>query len=252
MNHVACFESAQHIDDFSISSDGTKVAISVTSELFVVPYDREQLAEARHRNDLIAMSECDQLAPHQTNTGASVVVTQARWSTDDTRLAINVKAPVNGIQSDLIRFYDISSCQYLDKIDEFPATRFDIDGYDDTPYIQNFSYDGSYLFSMVSYTRNDGFGHLYFYNTDLHRADSKVNPIDGECCYRDPQFSPDGHYIIFAYQPYVVDAVTQLYYVPYATLSSGGTFEPIPLPDGFLTNRTVKPQPALRPAASGQ
>ncbi|MFQ6610788.1 MAG: S8 family serine peptidase, partial [Fidelibacterota bacterium] len=53
-----------------------------------------------------------------------------------------------------------------------------------TGNIQNFSFDGGYLFALVSYVRNDGFGNLYIYNGDLHRADSKLNPINGDCCYR--------------------------------------------------------------------
>jgi hypothetical protein len=248
LDHIACFESAKYIDDFVISSDGTQVAISLNLELFVVPYDRERLTQARSRSDLIEMSECEVLAPLKTNTGTSVAVTQVKWSNDDSQMAIKVLAPEGGIQVDLIRFTDISSCQYTDLLDEFPATRFEIEGYDKTPYIQNFGYDGLFVFSMVSYTRNDGYGHLYFYNTNLHRAESKVNPIDGNCCYRDPQFSPDGRYIIFAYQPFEAGATTQLYYVLYASLGAGGRLEPIPLPDDFFTDAKVKPQPALRPA----
>jgi hypothetical protein len=248
LEHIACFESAKYIDDFSISSDGTQAAISLNLELFVVPYDRERLGQARLRTDLIEMSECEVLAPLKTNTGASVAVTQVKWSDDDTQMAIKVLAPEGGIQVDLIRFTDISNCEYTDLLDEFPATRFKIDGYNKTPYIQNVGYDGLYLFSMVSYTRNDGYGHMYLYNTDMHRAESKVNPIDGKCCYRDPQFSPDGRYMIFAYQPYEAGATTELYYVLFSSLSSGGNFEPIPMPDTFFTNPKVKPQPALRPA----
>ncbi len=251
LDFIACFEAAKYIDDFSISADGAMAAISLNLELFVVPFDRERLNQARFRTDLIEMAECEALAPLKTNTGTSVAVTQALWSDDGKRLAIKVLAPEGGVQVDLIRFTDISGCQYTDLLDEFPATRFEIDGYDETPYIQNFGYDGAFLFSMVSYTRNDGYGDLYFYNTDLHRAEYKVNPIGGTCCYRDPQFSPDGRYIIFAYQPFQAGATTQLYYVPYATIGSGGFMEPIPLPDGFFGNPKVKPQPALRPALTG-
>jgi Tol biopolymer transport system component len=99
----------------------------------------------------------------------------------------------------------------------------------------------------VNYERNDGYGYLYFYNTDLHRAETKVSPLS-PCCYRDPQFSPDGRYMIFAYQPYEPGATTQLYYVPFATLGTGGNLQPLPLPEDLFTNTKVKPQPVLRPA----
>ncbi len=195
------------------------------------------------------MGECQALSPLKTGNGTNVIVNQVAWSNDDTHMAINVVAPVNGIQSDLIRFTDISDCQYADLLDEFPSKRLEIDDYHKYPYIQNFGYDGYFLFSLVSYARNDGYGHLYFYNTDLHRSESKVNPIDGKCCYRDPQFSPDGRYLIFAYQPYEAGATTDLYLVPFSSISSGGNINPIPLPDTFFTNPKVKPQPAFRPAA---
>ncbi|HBY09244.1 MAG TPA: hypothetical protein DEH22_16250 [Chloroflexi bacterium] len=245
---LACFETAKSISEFSVSPDGARVAISLNQELFVVPFDRALLAQARFRSDLIAMSDCEVLAPLTTSTGSSVIVSQVQWSKDGTRLAINVKAPVNGIQSDLIRFTDISSCQYTDTLDEFPSRRLEIDDYEKYPYIQNFGYDGYYLFSLVSYTRNDGYGHLYFYNTDQHRSESMVDPIGGTCCYRDPQFSPDGRYVIFAYQLFDPAAVTQLFYAPYATLGTGANLKPIPLPEDFFADRKVKPQPALRPA----
>jgi dipeptidyl aminopeptidase/acylaminoacyl peptidase len=244
---LACFESARYLDEFIVSNDGSRVAISVNLELFVVPFDRERLIDARSRSDLIAMGDCEILNPLRTNTGASVAVTQVHWSEDDTKLAIKVLAPQSGIQVDLIRYTDVSSCQYTNKLDEFPASRFHIDGYDKTPYIQNFGFDGEFLFAMNSYTRNDGYGYLYIYNTDLHRADSKITPV-GNCCYRDPQFSPDGRYFIFAYQPFVAGAATQLYYVPYAQLTTGANFEPIPLPESFFTDPKVKPIPVLRPA----
>jgi Tol biopolymer transport system component len=244
---VASFETAKSVDDFSISSDGTRVAITLNQNLYVVPFDRDRLAQARFPSHLDEMGECEALSPLKTNTGTNVIVNQVAWSNDDTQMAINVVAPVNGIQSDLIRFTDISNCQYADLLDEFPSRRLEIDDYDKFPYIQNFGYDGYYLVSLVSYTRNDGYGHLYFYNTDLHRADSKVNPIDGNCCYRDPQFSPDGRYFIFAYQPYEAGAITKLYYVPFSAIGTGGHLEPIPLPESFFTNSKVKPQPAFRP-----
>jgi Tol biopolymer transport system component len=251
LDHIACFEYAKFLDDFSISSDGTQVAISVNSEMFIVPYDLDQLSQASRRNDLIGMGVCEALAPLKTNTGASVIVNQVRWSQDDTQIATMIKAPEGGIQVDLIRFLDITNCENPDRLDEFPATRFDIAGYDKQPYLQNFGYDGVFLFAMTSYTRNDGFGDLYIYNTFLHRADKEINPIDGKCCYRDPQFSPDGSYLVFVYQPFEAGAAAELYYVLYATISAGGRMEPLPIPEGFFTDPKVKPQPALRPAGSG-
>ena len=249
IDHVACFETAEFIDTFSISPDGSKVAISLNRELYVVPYNIEQLSEARFHTDLREMSECAILSPLLTGLETIVPVKFLRWSQDGQKIAILLLSNDNGKRVDLIRFLEIQSCEYgLVRIDEFPATRFTITGYDKSPYIQNFGYDGNYLFAMVSYTRNDGFGDLYIYNTDLHRADLKLNPINGKCCYRDPQFSPDGRYLIFAYQPYEAGATAQLYYIPYSTMGTGAQYEPLPLPEGLFENPREKPQPVLRPS----
>ncbi|MBU1661866.1 MAG: protein kinase [Chloroflexi bacterium] len=249
VDHIVCFETAEFLDTFSISPDGTRVAISLNRELYVVPYNKEQLSEARFHTDLREMSECAILSPLLTSLETIVPVKFLRWSQDGQKIAILLLSNDGGKQVDLIRFLEIQSCEYaLPRIDEFPATRFTIDGYDDAPYIQNFGYDGNYLFAMVSYTRNDGFGDLYIYNTDLHRADLKINPINGKCCYRDPQFSPDGRYLIFAYQPYEAGATAQLYYIPYSSMGTGAQYEPLPLPEGLFENPREKPQPALRPS----
>lgn len=249
VDFIACFETAEFLDTFSISPDGTQAAISLNRELYVIPYDKERLSEARFHTDLREMSECAILSPLLTSLETIVPVKFLRWSEDGQKIAILILSNDGGKQVDLIRFLEIQSCEYgLIRIDEFPATRFTIDGYNNSPYIQNFGYDGNYLFAMVSYARNDGFGDLYIYNTDLHRADLKINPINGKCCYRDPQFSPDGRYLIFAYQPYEAGATAQLYYIPFSSMGTGAQYEPLPLPEGLFDYPREKPQPALRPS----
>lgn len=248
IDFFTCFETGE-LKDFQISPDGSQVAISLNNELFVVPFDAEKLSNARYHTDLRAMNECPVLNPLTTNTGASVPVKKVRWSKDGKQLALLIIANDAGRQVDLIRVIDISNCNNPpDRIDEFPATRFKLPDYDNTPYIQNFGWDGNVLFALNSYTRNDGFGHLYIYNMDLHKAEPKINPIDGNCCYRDAQFSPDGRYIIFAYQPFEAGATASLYYVQLGTLGTGAKYEPIPLPEDFFKNPKDKPQPVLRPA----
>jgi len=81
-------------------------------------------------------------------------------------------------------------------------------------------------------------------------ADSKVNVVGEDCCYRDPQFSPDGHYMVFAYQAFEIGALTELYYVPYGAIGTGARFDPLPLPEGFFSDAKVKPQPILIPAVN--
>lgn len=249
IDSIACFESAEYLEAFSISPDSTRVAISMNRELYVVPFDLERLKNVRYNYDLAAMSECASIAPMKTSNNTAVPVKQFRWAKDGQSFVILKLANAAGQLVDLIQIFELQSCAYEPiRQDEIPASRFTIEGYNKTPYIQNFGYNGDDLLSMVSYTRNDGYGHMYIYNATSYHADAKVNPINGECCYRDTQFSPDGRYLIFVYQPFAIDPITQLYYIPYASIGTGSTYQPIPLPENFFENAKEKPQPVLRPA----
>lgn len=249
LDYIACFETASELESFAISPDGIQVAIAINRELYIVPFDKEQLQVARFSSDLRAMSECETYTPMVSGAEVVIHAKVVRWSEDGSRLSIMLLAALNGVQGDLIKIYETRSCQGLpDLLDEFPPPRFDMENFKETPYIQNFGYDGNYLYALTSYTRNDGFGQLYLYNASLHRVDTQINPINGKCCYRDPAFSPDGHYIIFAHQPYEAGAVTQLYLISVGSIGTAAQYEPIPLPAGFMTGAKIKPQPVMRPS----
>jgi len=215
----------------------------------VVPYDEDGFSQNRSIDALIEKAECQSLAPYK-HRGSLVIVSKARWSADGDRLAILRQAYDADRHVELIQIIDITRCEIpLPRLDEFPATRFDMEDYALNPIIQDFAWDGDELFALTSYQRNDGFGDLWVYNTDLHRG-FKANPIDGECCYRDPVFSPDGKYLAFAYQDtrLAPNGAAVLYYVPYAALDSSLVYPPLPLPTEFFSERRSKPQPILRPA----
>ncbi len=130
-----------------------------------------------------------------------MAVKSLRWSKDGQKIAIVfLGVSFDGRQVDLIDVLDVSQCTpLLPRLDEFPAGRFSMEGYDTQPRLQNFAWDGDRLFALFSFIRNDGFGDLWIYNTETHRAD-QIRHITNGCCYRDPQFSPDGRYLLFAYQ----------------------------------------------------
>jgi serine/threonine-protein kinase len=246
---IACFESAEYLETFAISPDGAQVAISLNREMYVVPFDLAQLKSVKYNYDLADMATCASVAPMKTSTGTAVPIKQFRWANDSQRFVILKLANAGGQLVDLIQMFDLQSCSYEPiRQDEIPSSRFTIENYHKTPYLQNFGYDGNNLLAMVSYTRNDGYGHMYIYNHESYKADEKINPVGGECCYRDPEFSPDGSHLIFVYQPYEIDPITQLYFVSYGTIGSGATYEPLPLPELFFENHKEKPQPVLRPA----
>lgn len=235
---IMSYQSAEYFESFYVSPDGTQAAISVNRELFVVPYDVEKLKVITNRNHLIDMKGCifyDKFA-----------VTGALWSDDGTRLAIKILANKDGTQVDAIRIIDITQCEKADftKLDQFPLDRFDF-----STIIENFAWDGNDLFYMNSPKRNDGFGDLLFYNGFTHKFEYQA-PYEGNCCYRDASFSPDGTHVIFAFQDIRLGVTSpiNLYYYPVDSLSTKRVLEPIPLPESFFTQRDDKPFPVLRPA----
>ncbi len=247
INEVFCLQAIEFLDAFEISPDGSQVAISIDRELYVVPYDLSRLVEVRLRTDIRAMGTCESLNPYQRNA-----VKQVRWSNDGRQLAVKVIGVADGQQADLIDILDISQCLGAPpRVDQFPATRFTIDGYQSNPEIQNFDWDGEFLFSLTSSERNAGFGRIYIYNSDLYRADLGLAPVDGVCCYRDPVWSPDGSQLLFAFQDIRQgpESRTQLYLIPAGTLGTGVTYQPIPLPGEFFADPREKPMPVMRPAA---
>ena len=252
IDQLLCFEYASSLDGFEISPDSQELAIIINQHLYVVPLDKALLDEVRYWDDVQAMASCEGLAPFTyTVSGAPYVVREVHWSNDQQKLVLVVLAADAGIQVDMVRVIDISQCYDSPPlIDEFPGNRFTMEGYDDNPHINHLGYDGQVLFALNTIIRNEGFGDLYLYNMDVHRAQSRVNPINGHCCYRDPEFSPDGSHVVFAFQDMSLGylGAIELYYIPYGTILTGLSYTPIPLPEGLFTNQRESPEPMLRPA----
>jgi Tol biopolymer transport system component len=235
---VMSYQSAEFFDSFQVSPDGTQAAFAINRELFVAPYDAAKLQTVKNRNDLLEIKGCifyNELA-----------VKDARWSDDGARLAIKYLANKGGVRVDTIRIIDITQCDKAEpiRLDEFPLGRFDFND-----VIENFSWDGDLLFFMNSPKRNGGFGDMLFYNSFTHKFEYFA-PYEGNCCYRDPAFSPDGTHVIFAFQDIrlATESPINLYYLPIDALSTQRKLEPLPLPDKFFNLRNDAPVPALRPA----
>jgi len=209
----------------------------------VLPNDLNVLRSISVRNDLTKLATCSDFAPY-----LRFFVKFPRWGKDGQTMAMVIMGNAKGIGSaDLIQKIDYPRCTAdPDTFDTFPATRFTPTEYAAAPMIINFGWDGLDLFTFATYIRNQGFGKLYVYNADLKKAQGPLN-VAGECCYRDPIFSPDGSQILFAYQKYPGgDGNIQLYMVPYGTLGTGLSYIPIPLPaidaktQPLMTLRQVK------------
>jgi serine/threonine protein kinase len=241
---VACFKDPR-FDGFRVSPDGTQVALSIERRLLVLPFDLQMLSNVTSAFEL---QSSEDLCLDYTD----VAVKGARWSADGQELAVLYQSVVNQRIGDTIRVLDVDMqrCQDVDPliIDEFPGRRFTPEGYERFPILPSYDWDGDQRFLLNSLKRNVGYGELYLY--DLSTTDvSKLNPVDGACCYGSATFSPDGTYILLVFQDENLGAesVTQLYYFPIEEIDTDATFTPIKLPLQFFPDLRESIQLALRP-----
>lgn len=240
---IVCFNTNEELEGFSVSPDGKIVAISIQRTLNIIPFDLEALKDIKSRFEFskIKGRYCfyNQFPFRDVLWGSEQSTVQFAAHVIDTRL-------VNSDQIFLLNA-DLNNCANvaLSRLDTIPGVRIDFDP-ESTKRLGSFHWNGKNLFLFNDSIRNDGFGNLYLYNSETREA-IKLNPINGECCYRDARFSPDGKYIIFAYQRFDRSEIA-LYYIPLADLPSSGPFTPIPLPARFFSTARENPQPALRPA----
>ncbi|HEY5729452.1 MAG TPA: protein kinase [Anaerolineales bacterium] len=238
---LSCFDSqTELLEGFTVSPSGDLVAISIQRTLNILPFDVETLKNVTTRFNL--------LENKQNCFYNQFPFREVLWSKDGTRLAAHVidTRLVNPDQIFLLNT-DLKNCFNvgLSRTDTIPGGRIEFDK-ESTKRIGSFDWDGKSLFLLNDAIRNDGFGNLYLYNSETREV-MKLNPINGECCYRDAHWSPDGTYIMFAYQRLDRRSI-ELYYIPFSDLQSGGAFTPIQLPSGFFATAREKPQPALRPS----
>jgi len=241
---LTSFPSASSLDAFQVSHDSSEAMISVNNEIFVIPFDFDRMRGVSKKSDLLALEPC--IVP-TGKTKSALQVRETRWSGDDKLVAWLNKGPDS---SDQVTVFDVSACDpaLIDLLDNFPGTRFNPVGFQ-SRRMGDFDWDGLSLFSFNTSRRNNGWGELYSYNWESHKP-TLLNPVPNKCCYRDARWSPDGSYLLFAFQDETLaaEAETLLYYVPYGEIGTGAAFTPIPLPKGFFRFPKEAPQPALRPA----
>jgi hypothetical protein len=241
---ITCFDEPGFFEGFRVSPDGKQVSISFDRQIFIVPFDLNALAAVHNRNELVAMKGCSYVKASARNT---------LWSADNRKLALLfLMGSTGGRVVETVRVMDIGQCREADPLvlDEFPAKHFIPEGYTANPVLPSFTWDGNQLFVFNTLKRNEGYGHLYTYDLSTEQ-ENKINPINkGACCYRDARISPDGRFILFAFQDLGLGAEskTLVYYIPLDQLGSDTTFEPIKFPSSLFADPRANPQFALRPA----
>ena len=236
---IMCFVSGEVLEDFRVSPNGKLVAISVQRTLNILPFDLEVLKNVGTRFSLLGLE--------RNCFYNQYAFREVLWSKSGTQLAAHV-VDTELVSSDQIFLIsvDIPNCATVGpvRLARIPGTRIDFDS-ESNKRITSYDWDGDHLFLLNDSIRNDGFGDLYLYDSQT-RAAQKINPIDGECCYRDARWSPDNSYIFFVFQR-VGTTEIEFYYIPYADLGKSQAWVPIPNVDTLFSTSREKPQPALRP-----
>jgi dipeptidyl aminopeptidase/acylaminoacyl peptidase len=230
--------------EFAISPDMQSVVLGDEVEFdkhvyrwqnFLLDYDLEVL----HSLNLTRDSRCPFLGGRQT-----------LFSSDSKRLAMVVETSQGERKVEAIYLLALRKCgEQPDVLDIFPGTRFTMRGYSgpkDTPVILDYDWNKDVLFVLHGNFRS-GFGDLTLYNTDT-TVSQVINPIEERCCYKDLRWSPDGEYLLFAYQDVRYANPAQLYYIPFGMIGTGVSFSPLPLPNYFFSDLKASLQPALREA----
>jgi len=238
---IACFDLDETLEGFRVSPDENLVAVSIEKTLNIVPFNLDLFKNVTSRFNLLAMRGICFYTEYSFR--------DVLWSDDSKYLAARIVDTELTNSDQILLFYlDISNCANTGptRVDKFPGLNFLFSNSESTDKITSFNWDGDKLFLLNDSVRNDGFGDLYLYDI-VTQQEKILNPIDGVCCYRDAAWSPDGKYILFAFQRFD-DSHVQIYYIPFADVQSGKTFEPIELPDEFFSTPRERPQPVLRPA----
>jgi hypothetical protein len=180
---IVCFNANELLEDFHVSHDGKYVAISIQRTLNIIPFDLDLLKNVNTRFNLIDME--------QNCYYNQFPFREVLWSDDGKQLAIRV-IDTKLVSSDQVFLVnvDIPNCTTMGlvRLDKIPGSRIDFEK-DSTNRIASYDWDGKDLFLLNDSIRNDGFGNLYLYNSTT-RESMKLNPINGECCYRDARLSP--------------------------------------------------------------
>ncbi|HJR80895.1 MAG TPA: protein kinase [Anaerolineales bacterium] len=237
---LMCFITNELLEDFEVSPDGKLVAISIQRTLNILPFDPEILRDIDSRFSLLARR--DNCFYNQ------YAFREVLWSKSGTQIAAHV-VDTELVSSDQVFLLniDIPNCDTVGpvRVAKIPGTNITFEG-ESSKRVTSYDWDGDHLFLLNDSIRNEGFGNLYVYDSQT-REGQKINPINGECCYRDARWSPDKTHIFFVFQRFG-EAEIEFYYIPYAELGNGANWSPIPNLDTLFSTPREKPQPVLRPA----
>jgi hypothetical protein len=242
---LTCFTGVPSITAFDISPDGSMVALGLAeTSLYLLPYAQLfSLRQTSLPDEILPLAQCSYYAPYNTGHALKAV----NWSHTNNRLALLQTALIDGSYRDQVNILDFTQCTATPLlVKEILPTYFlfTLRGYFDHPEISSLSWNGNDQLLFTGYINNEGFGDLQLY--DLNQNQGQALTPNGDCCYRDAHWSPDGSYLLYSYQS-GVDGEVSLFYTPASKLSQPDrSMASLALPAGFLTGNMESLQPALR------
>ena len=243
--NLTCFTGVSAITAFDISPDGQQVALGLAeTSLYMLPYSQLfGLRQASSPEDILSLAQCSYYAPYNTGEELKAV----SWSLTNRHLAMLLSTLIDGTYRDEVSILDFNQCTAAPPlVQEILPTNFlfTLHGYFDYPQISSLSWDGNDQLLINGYVNNEGFGDLQLYNLDQNLA-QELTP-NGDCCYRDAHWSPDGTFLFYSFQAGAGGEVS-LFYTPKSKLDqSGESLASLALPVDFLAGSVESLQPALR------
>jgi hypothetical protein len=105
MSQIACFNNADKLEGFEVSPDGQQVAIGLDSQVYLVPFNLENLSKAYSHDSLAAQATCANMAPYQRYSAHF-----ARWSNDSNAWALVAQIPYKGVRADVVAVFPVDTC----------------------------------------------------------------------------------------------------------------------------------------------
>jgi hypothetical protein len=241
---LTCFPAVTAINAFDLSPDGQQVALGLDgTNLYLLPYARLfNLPQDSQPANVQALASCASFAPFTTGD----VIKSVSWSLAGNQLAMLLSALVDGISRDQVSVLDFNQCTPdPPTIKDLLPTHFlfTLRGYFDHSELTSISLNNRGQL-LLNGSAESGFGDLQLYNLDQDQS-QPLTP-NGDCCYRDAHWSPDGSYLFYSYQAEPGGEIS-LYYIPATRLGEpASSTTSLALPAGFLKGSQASLQPALR------
>lgn len=222
---------------FEVSPDGKKVALSMSSGLYIMDYDLENFSQLRTKEQFLSAAKCNEYHDYPTKT--------VHWSADNRSVAAVVVWKEAKIL-EMIHIFNVSSCGRMITVSNVePWETFYLENreYRNKPEIIDMTWNGlnKFVFNTVK-VKNEGYPYL-----TSGPSWQPIQPNEQPCCYRNFLWTPDQNYLLYTYFPSLQKRGNPMVYLAKNTSTGFTTPVQIPLAD-VMINPGEDIEAAFRPA----